>query len=503
MNEVTTIERVQREYSEAAKKAIARKPQLFINGEWVDSSHDKTLDIEDPSTGKVIAQMVDASDKDVDRAVAAARTAFDDGRWTGLPPMVRENMIRRLADLLEAHADEFAELEAIDNGKPKGMAGAVDIPGAISQLRFMAGFASKLNGETIAPYTFPAGMLFGYTTKEPVGVCAQIVPWNFPLLMACLKIGPALAAGCTTILKPAEQTSLTALRLADLVAESGIPAGVVNVITGNGHTAGDRLVKHPDVDKVAFTGSTEIGKLINNNATDTLKHVTLELGGKSPVVIMPDVNVAEAAPGAAQAIFFNSGQVCVAGSRLYAHKDVFDDVIEGMAATADFWAPRPSLDPAAHMGPLVSKEQHERVMGYIEAGKRDGASVLMGGDAPSSDGYYVNPTILTDVNPQMSVVREEIFGPVVVAQRFEDLDEVAKQANDTQYGLAAGIWTKDVAAMHKLASKLKAGTVWGNCHAMIDTALPFGGYKESGIGREQGRQGIEAYLETKTVIIKL
>ena len=503
MNEVTTIERVQREYSDAAKKAIARKPQLFINGEWVDSSHDKLLDIEDPSTGKVIAQMVDASDKDVDRAVAAARTAFDDGRWTGLPPMVRENMIRRLADLLEAHADEFAELEAIDNGKPKGMAGAVDIPGAISQLRFMAGFASKLNGETIAPYTFPAGMLFGYTTKEPVGVCAQIVPWNFPLLMACLKIGPALAAGCTTVLKPAEQTSLTALRLADLVAESGIPAGVVNVITGNGHTAGDRMVKHPDVDKVAFTGSTEIGKLINKNATDTLKHVTLELGGKSPVVIMPDVNVAEAAPGAAQAIFFNSGQVCVAGSRLYAHKDVFDDVIEGMAATADFWAPRPSLDPAAHMGPLVSKEQHERVMGYIDAGKRDGASVLMGGDAPSSDGYYVNPTILTDVNPQMSVVREEIFGPVVVAQRFEDLDEVAKQANDTQYGLAAGIWTKDVAAMHKLASKLKAGTVWGNCHAMIDTALPFGGYKESGIGREQGRQGIEAYLETKTVIIKL
>jgi phenylacetaldehyde dehydrogenase len=271
----------------------------------------------------------------------------------------------------------------------------------------------------------------------------------------------------------------------------------------NGHTAGDRLVKHPDVDKVAFTGSTEIGKLINKNATDTLKHVTLELGGKSPVVVMPDVDVADVAPGLAGAIFFNSGQVCVAGSRLYAHKDVFDDVIEGMAATADFWAPRPSLDPNAHMGPLVSKEQHEKVMGYIDAGKRDGASVLMGGDAPSHDGYYVNPTILTDVNPQMSVVREEIFGPVVVAQRFDDLDEVAKQANDTNYGLAAGIWTKNVAAMHALASKLKAGTVWGNCHAMIDTALPFGGYKESGIGHEQGRLGIEAYLETKTVIIKL
>jgi phenylacetaldehyde dehydrogenase len=409
----------------------------------------------------------------------------------------------RLAELLEENADELAELEAIDVGKPKGMAGAVDIPGAISQIRFMAGWASKLNGETISPYTFPKGMLFGYTIREPVGVCAQIVPWNFPLLMACLKIGPALAAGCTLVLKPAEQTSLTALRLADLVDQVGFPPGVVNIITGNGHTAGDRMVKHPDVDKVAFTGSTEIGKLINRNATDTLKHVTLELGGKSPVVVMPDVDVAETAPGVAGAIFFNAGQVCVAGSRLYAHKSVFDKVIEGMAETSAFWAPRASLDPEGHMGPLVSREQHDKVMGYIEAGKRDGASVLLGGDAPGDDGYYVNPTILTDVNPQMSVVREEIFGPVVVAQRFDDLDEVAKQANDTQYGLAAGIWTKDVAAMHKLASKLKAGTVWGNCHAMIDTALPFGGYKESGIGHEQGRLGIDAYLETKTVIIKL
>jgi phenylacetaldehyde dehydrogenase len=346
--------------------------------------------------------------------------------------------------------------------------------------------------------------MFGYTLKEPVGVCAQIVPWNFPLLMACLKLAPVLASGCTSVLKPAEQTSLTALRLADLIHEAGVPAGVINIITGYGHTVGDRMVKHPDVDKVAFTGSTEIGKLINRNATETLKHVTLELGGKSPVVVMPDVDVAETAPGVAGAIFFNSGQVCVAGSRLYAHKSVFDKVVEGMAATADFWAPRPSLDPAAHMGPLVSKEQHERVLGYIEAGKRDGASVLMGGDVPSNDGgYYVSPTILTDVNPQMSVVREEIFGPVVVAQRFEDLDEVVKEANDTPYGLAAGVWTKDVSAAHRIAGKLKAGTVWVNCHAMIDPALPFGGYKESGIGHEQGRLGLEAYLETKSVLMKL
>ncbi|MBC2651174.1 aldehyde dehydrogenase family protein [Novosphingobium flavum] len=503
MNEMTTVSYEQLPYSAAAQAFLARQPRLFINNEWVESSEGATIAVEDPSSGKIVTRVVDASNRDVDRAVAAARAAFDDGRWSNLPPMVRERTMNRLADLIEAHADEFAELEAIDNGKPKGMAGAVDIPGAISQIRFMAGWASKVGGDTNAPYTMPAGLVFSYTTKEPVGVCAQIVPWNFPLLMACLKIAPALAAGCTLVLKPAEQTSLTALRLADMVAEAGFPAGVVNIITGNGHTAGDRMVRHPDVDKVAFTGSTEIGKLINKNATDSMKRVTLELGGKSPVVVMPDVDVATAAPGAAGAIFFNSGQVCVAGSRLFAHKSIFDQVIEGVAEASAFWAPRPSLDPAGHSGPLVSKEQFDRVMGYIEAGKRDGASVAIGGDAPTADGYYVNPTVLVNVNPQMSVVREEIFGPVVVAQRFEDLDEVAKMANDTCFGLGAGIWTKDVSAMHRLASRIKSGTVWGNCHAMIDTALPFGGYKESGIGREQGRAGIEAYLETKTVIIQL
>ena len=504
MNEMATISYEQRPYSQTAQKALARKPQLFINNQWVDSTHEAVIEVEDPSSGKIVSHIADASDADVDRAVAAARAAFDDARWSGLPPMQRERIINRLADLIDAHTEEFAELEAIDNGKPKGMAGAIDVPGATSQLRFMAGWASKVSGETTQPYNMPNGAVFSYTVKEPVGVCAQIVPWNFPLLMACLKIAPALAAGCTLVLKPAEQTSLTVLRLADLIVEAGFPAGVVNIITGNGHTAGDRMVKHPDVDKVAFTGSTEIGKLINRNATETLKHVTLELGGKSPVVVMPDVDVAETAPGVAGAIFFNSGQVCVAGSRLYAHKSVFDKVIEGMAETAHFWAPRASLDPEGHMGPLVSKEQHDRVLGYIEAGKRDGASVLMGGDVPSNDGgYYVSPTILTDVNPQMSVVREEIFGPVVVAQRFEDLDEVAKMANDTCYGLGAGVWTRDVSAMHRLAGKIKSGTVWGNCHAVIDTALPFGGYKESGIGREQGLQGLEAYQETQTVIIQL
>jgi phenylacetaldehyde dehydrogenase len=493
----------QLDYSPAARRALARKPALFINNEWVRSTHDATLAVEDPSTAREVSRIVDASDADVDRAVAAARAAFDDGRWSNLPPNRRERIINKLADLIEAHAAEFAELEAIDNGKPVGMATVVDLPAAVDHLRYMAGWASKLGGDLIEPQALPRGTVFSYVAREPVGVAAQIVPWNFPLLMATLKIAPALAAGCTLVLKPAEQTSLTALRLADFVAEAGFPPGVINVITGNGHTAGDRLVKNPDVDKIAFTGSTEVGKIINRNATDSLKRVTLELGGKSPVVVMPDVNVDEVAPGAAGAIFFNSGQVCIAGSRLFAHRSVFDRVVDGVAKASTFWKPRPSLDPQGHMGPLVSKEQKDRVMGYIEAGKRDGASVALGGDAAAANGYYVNPTILVNVKPTMSVVREEIFGPVVVAQRFDDLDEVAKAANDTCYGLGAGIWTKDLTSMHRLAAKIKAGTVWGNCHAIIDPALPFGGYKQSGFGREQGRQGIDAYTELKTVIVKL
>jgi phenylacetaldehyde dehydrogenase len=498
---------VQPEYSAAAKRALARKPALFIDNEWVASTggaaHSETLAVEDPSVGRQVSTIVNASDTDVDRAVAAARAAFDDGRWSNLAPNQRERYMNKLADLLEVNAAELAELEAIDVGKPVGMASAIDIPAAIDHLRYMAGWASKLGGEVIEPQALPRGTVFSYVTREPVGVAAQIVPWNFPLIMATLKISPALAAGCTIVLKPAEQTSLTALRLADLVLEAGFPAGVVNVITGNGETAGDRLVRHPDVDKIAFTGSTDVGKIINRNATDTLKRVTLELGGKSPVVVMPDVDVEQAAAGAAGAIFFNAGQVCVAGSRLFAHRSIFDRVIEGVAGASAFWAPRPSLDPEGHMGPLVSREQMDRVMGYIEAGKRDGASVAIGGDSPSSDGYYVNPTILVDVKPDMSVVREEIFGPVVVAQRFDDLDEVAKAANDTAYGLGAAVWTKDLTTMHRLASKIKAGTVWGNCHGIIDPALPFGGFKHSGIGREQGRQGIEAYTELKSVIIQL
>jgi phenylacetaldehyde dehydrogenase len=408
-----------------------------------------------------------------------------------------------LSDLIEQHADELAEIESIDNGKTKFMASIVDVPGARNYFRYMAGWATKIEGTTsqISFGGIPGAKFHTYVSREPAGVVAQIVPWNFPLAMAAWKLGPALAAGCTCVLKPAEQTSLSALRLGELIIEAGFPPGVVNILTGLGESTGAALVAHPGVDKIAFTGSTEVGKIINRAATETLKRVSLELGGKSPVIVLPDADPAAVIGGAANAIFFNSGQVCCAGSRLFVHRKLYDRVLEGVGAAAESLQLGPGLHPKTQLGPLVSREQQERVLGYIASGRAEGAAVVTGGDSVGSEGYYVKPTVLANVRPDMRVVREEIFGPVLVAQRFDDLDDIAAFANDTPYGLAASVWSNDLKAVHRLVPKIKAGTVWVNCHNVLDPNLPFGGYKQSGVGREHGRAVMDLYTELKSVCI--
>jgi phenylacetaldehyde dehydrogenase len=492
---------LQPEPSAAVAQFLKRSHRLFIGGEWVDPRSQERIAVVDPATGRQIASVPDANRADVDRAVAAARAAFEKGPWRDMFPVDRQALLWKLSDLIEKHMDELAELESINNGKTKHMAAVVDVAGTRDYFRYMAGWATKIEGSTFETSIHgPAGVKFQtYTTREPVGVVAQIVPWNFPLAMAAWKLGPALATGCTSILKPAEQTPLTALRLAELIAEAGFPPGVVNVLTGLGETTGAALVAHPGVDKVAFTGSTQVGKLINKSATDTLKRVSLELGGKSPVIILPDADIDTVIGGAANAVFFNSGQVCTAGTRLYAHRNVFDRVVEGVSAAAARIKLGPGLDPNTVMGPLVSRDQQERVLGYIESGKKEGVTVLTGGDAPDSPGYYVNPTVLTDVRPEMKVVREEIFGPVLVAQRFDDADDLAALANDTSYGLGASVWSNDLRAVQRLVPRIRSGTVWVNCHNFVDPNMPFGGFKQSGFGREHGRAVLDLYTELKSV----
>jgi phenylacetaldehyde dehydrogenase len=491
--------------SDAIRRFLARKPRLLINGEWVEARSDKTIAVYDPATGQEIGRVADAGQDDVNRAVAAARAAFESGAWASTSPAAREAMLWKLSELIDRNAAELAELESVNNGKTRFMASIVDVPGARDWFRYMAGWATKIEGSTLQTsiHTGPDSKFHTYVAREPVGVVAQIVPWNFPLAMAAWKLAPALATGCTCILKPAEQTPLSALRLGELILEAGFPPGVVNILTGYGETTGAALVAHPDVDKIAFTGSTEVGKLINKSATDTLKRVSLELGGKSPMIVLPDASVGSAVGGAAMAIFFNSGQVCTAGSRLYVHKDIFDPVVEGLSGAANGIRLGPGLEQTTEMGPLVSKEQQQRVLGYIESGRKEGASVAAGGEAPAHPGYFVKPTVLVSVKPQMRVVREEIFGPVVVAQRFSDLDEVVKAANDTPYGLGASIWTNNLSAAHRLIPRVRAGTVWVNCHNLVDPNLPFGGFKSSGFGREHGRAAIDLYTELKSVCIQI
>ena len=493
----------QPEPSAIVARFLSRAPRLLIGGEWVESRSERTLPSIDPATGRAVATLADAGHADVDLAVAAAREAFEKGPWPDMLPAQREALLWRLSDLIEKHADELAEIESIDNGKSKFMASIVDIPGARNYFRYMAGWATKIEGSTIQTSFggIPGAKFHTYVSREPVGVVAQIVPWNFPLAMAAWKIAPALAAGCTCVLKPAEQTSLSALRLGELIIEAGFPPGVVNILTGFGESTGAALVAHPGVDKIAFTGSTEIGKIINKAATDTLKRVSLELGGKSPVIVLPDADPTAVIGGAANAIFFNSGQVCCAGSRLLVHRKLYDRVLEGVCAAAESLQLGPGLDPKTQLGPLVSREQQERVLGYIASGREQGAAVVTGGDSVGQEGYYVKPTVLADVSADMRVMREEIFGPVLVAQRFEDLDDIAAVANDTPYGLAASIWSNDLKGVHRLIPKLKAGTVWVNCHNVLDPNMPFGGYKQSGVGREHGRAAIELYTELKSVCI--
>ncbi len=484
---------------------IAKPRKMLIDGKWVNAASGKTFPTYNPATGEVLAQVAEGDRADIDVAVQAARRAFDSGPWTRLTASERGKLVWKLADLLEEHTEEFATLETLDNGKPLTVARAADVPLADDMFRYMAGWATKLEGTTIplsVMYT-PGVNYHAYTLREPVGVVGQIIPWNFPLLMAVWKLAPALASGCTVVLKPAEQTPLSALRLGELIMEAGFPDGVVNIVPGYGETAGAALAAHDLVDKVAFTGSTEVGKLIVHAATGNLKKVSLELGGKSPNVVFKDASLDTAIAGAASAIFFNHGQCCCAGSRLYVERPVFDRVVEGVAAQAEKIKVGSGLDPATHMGPLVSEEQLQRVCNYLEVGMAEGAKAASGGRKIGGKGYFVEPTVLVDTKDYMKVVQEEIFGPVVAAIPFDNPEELLSRANDSVYGLAAGVWTNDVSKAHRTATLLRAGTVWINCYNIFDAALPFGGYKQSGWGREMGKDVLALYTQTKAVCVRM
>jgi phenylacetaldehyde dehydrogenase len=483
---------------------LGRTHRNLIGGEWVEASSGLTFDVYNPATTERIASVPSGAAADIDRAVAAARAAFENPAWAGMRPADRERRILRLADLVEAHADELAELEVLNNGMTWFTARYIVVGSTIDLLRYMAGWATKIEGSTfdVSIPRAPDQKFFTQTVREPVGVVGAIVPWNVPLLVAAQKVAPALATGCTVVLKPSEETPLTALRFGELVLEAGIPPGVVNIVTGFGHTAGAALSAHPGIDKITFTGSTEVGKLIGTSAIGNMTRFALELGGKSPVIILDDADVQSAAEGAAQAIFINSGQVCVAGSRLYIHKSKFDAVVSEIAAIAKGMKIGSGFDPDTQIGPLVSAKQQKRVRGYIDSGLSDGAHALAGGAKPET-GFYVEPTVLVDTTATMKVVREEIFGPVLVAMPFSDIDEVVKSANDSIYGLGASIWSNDLRRVQHLTRRLRSGTVWVNTHNFIDANMPFGGVKQSGIGREAGRAGIESYTELKSICMLL
>ncbi len=492
--------------SQAVSEFLKQPKQMLINGKWVQAESGKTFDVIDPATTDVIGQAAEGDKADVDKAVKAARKAFESGPWPNMAPHDRGKMLHKVGDLILENLDTLAELESLDNGKPITIAKAADVPLAADMFHYMSGWCTKRHG-----YTIPLNVMYDpdaeyhvYTRKEPVGVVGQIIPWNFPLLMAVWKLAPALTMGCTVVLKVAEETPLSALKLGEILQEAGIPDGVVNIVTGFGHTAGAHLANHSGIDKVAFTGSTEVGRKIVQASANDLKKVSLELGGKSPNIVLGDADIDTAIAGAANAIFFNHGQCCAAGSRLFVQENIYDQVIEGVAEYAKKIKLGPGLDPSTEMGPVVSKDQFTRVSEYLDIGSKEGARAMGGGNKPTGNGYFIEPTVLADAKPGMRVVEEEIFGPVVAAMPFKEFDDdLVAQANNSIYGLAAGIWTNDLSKAHKLAARLKSGSVWVNCYNIFNSALPFGGYKQSGWGREMGEAVLDNYTEEKAVSIRL
>ncbi len=481
-------------------QTLATSTKLLIDNQWVPSLSGKTFATINPATGQELAQIAEAEAADVDRAVRSARNAFERGPWRRTPATERGRLLNKLADLLEKHADEMALLESLDNGMPLSIARAVDLPLTIAQFRYFAGWADKNHGKTI-PIN---GDYFCFTRHEAVGVCGQITPWNFPLLMYGMKLPPALAMGNTVVLKPAEQTPLTALRLGELILEAGFPPGVVNILPGFGHTAGAAIAQHMDVDKVAFTGSTEVGHLILRAAgASNMKRVSLELGGKSPNIVFADANMEQAIEGCHFGLFLNQGQVCCAGSRLYVEESAYDEFVEKSVARAQRRTVGDPLDPTTEQGPQIDSTQFEKVLSYIELGQAEGAKLLCGGGRAGEQGYFIQPTVFTDVQDDMRIAREEIFGPVMSIIKFRDIEEVIERANDTAYGLAAGVWTRDIGKAHAIANNVRAGTIWVNCFDVFDAAAPFGGFKQSGMGREMGEYALQQYTEVKTVTMKL
>jgi aldehyde dehydrogenase (NAD+) len=474
--------------------------KLLINNRWVEAASGKSFPTTNPATGDEICQVAEADKADVDMAVKAARKAFEGGPWRKMSAAERGRLLNKLADLIETHADELARLESLDNGKPYQVALAADLPLTIACYRYYAGWADKLQGKTIPV----AGNYFCYTRLEPVGVVGQIIPWNFPLLMQAWKLGPALSCGNTVVMKPAEQTPLTALRVGELIVEAGFPEGVVNLLPGYGPTAGQAIARHLDVDKVAFTGSTEVGHLIMEAAAQTnLKRVTLELGGKSPNIVFADADMEKAIEGSHFALFFNQGQCCCAGSRLFVERKAYNEFVDRSVERAKRRTVGDPFNPNTEQGPQVDLDQFNKVMSYIESGKREGASLKCGGERVGDKGYFVAPTVFADVGDNMKIAQEEIFGPVMSIIPFDSIDEVVQRANNTMYGLAAAVWTRDIAKAHAIAGSVRAGTVWVNCYDVFDAGAPFGGFKQSGIGRELGEYGLQQYTEIKTVTVAL